>query len=181
MTTEASPRTSDVEFVDLLTEHQQRIYAYILSLESDETQAADILQQSNVVLWEKRHQYIAGTDFARWAMRIAYYQTLSNRDRNRRDRLVFDDDLMRGLDLAATAEDSLFEQRQHLIGDCIEKLTPWRRQIVELRYRDGLSVADIADRLGVAAGAVKQSLFRARTALLTCVETRLSHDEYLGQ
>ena len=46
------------EFVQLLTSNQSRLYAYVLSLLGDRTQAEDVMQETNAVLWRKAHDSI---------------------------------------------------------------------------------------------------------------------------
>lgn len=50
--------------------------------------------------------------------------------------------------------------KQHLM-----RLTPWQQTVILLRFRDGLSAADIARTTGVSADAVRQALHRAIGAL----------------
>lgn len=82
------------EFIQLLTSSQSRIYSYILSLVLDPVQADDILQKTNVVLWEKQSEFQLGTNFIAWSLRIAYFQVCAFRKRQQRERLVFDDELL---------------------------------------------------------------------------------------
>ena len=81
----------------MLTSHQSRIYAYILSLVFDPDQAEDVLQQTNAVLWQKEAEFVIGTNFVAWSFRIAYFQVMAHRKTLHRDRLVFDDELIRSV------------------------------------------------------------------------------------
>jgi hypothetical protein len=47
----------------------------------------------------------------------------------------------------------------------VETLPPDQRDTVRLRFYEGLSTAETADRLGVVPGTVKSRLFRAMSAL----------------
>jgi RNA polymerase sigma-70 factor (ECF subfamily) len=49
--------------------------------------------------------------------------------------------------------------------DAVRELPKLQRAVVALHYVDDMSVAEVADTLGVAVGTVKTSLMRARTAL----------------
>jgi RNA polymerase sigma-70 factor (ECF subfamily) len=51
------------------------------------------------------------------------------------------------------------------LRNSIERLSPSLRLVARLRYLDGLSYLDIADRLGVSEGTVKSRLHRARDRL----------------
>ena len=70
------------EFVQLLTGIQSRLYSLsICTLIADGAGALDVLQEANVVLWEKAHEYDPTRPFAPWAYRIAYLQVLAYRKR----------------------------------------------------------------------------------------------------
>ena len=48
---------------------------------------------------------------------------------------------------------------------CVELLSKRQRQVVELRFREGMRYSDIADRLGIPVGTVRSRLARARTVI----------------
>ncbi len=50
-----SPASKD--FIRLLLANERRIYAFILSMLPDLTDAEDVLQETSLVLWEKLDQY----------------------------------------------------------------------------------------------------------------------------
>ena len=90
-----------------------------------------------------------------------------------RDRLVFDDEVL--ADMADIFSDGdPFEGRQGALGQCIEKLTPSHRNLLRIRYTDGVSVKDMADRLNKSANAIAKTLHRTRIALMECIERRVS-------
>ena len=64
--------TSD--FVRLLTQHQRDMYLYIRSLLPDRHEADDVLQEVNLVLWDKRAQFRIDSNFRAWAFQIARIQ-----------------------------------------------------------------------------------------------------------
>ncbi len=72
------------DFVRLLTQYQPDIFVYIRSLLANPHEAADVLQDANVVLWEKREQFKPGTSFRGWAFQIAKFKVLQHI--GRRDR-----------------------------------------------------------------------------------------------
>lgn len=157
-------------FVQLMTEHQGRLYAYVLSLLGDPDQANDVLQETNLVLWRNAAEFQMGSNFRAWAFRIAHFQVMAHRQRQLRDRLVFDDEMLAVLDPAAKAVDESYEERQERLTVCLEKLPAQQRDLLRRRYADGLSLQAIADTVRRTANAVAQSLFRVRRTLIDCVE-----------
>lgn len=168
--------TKTPEFVQLLTSSQSRIYAYILSLVLDPAQADDVLQKTNVVLWEKESEFELGTNFIAWAFRTAYLQVCAFRKQQQRERLVFDDEVLQELAQVASKMDETFETRQRLLRVCLEKLTDHQRGCIRLRYFAGSSFQAIAAETGKQVNAIKQVLFRARRALVDCVRAGMAKE-----
>ncbi len=157
------------EFVQLMTEHQGRLYAYVLSLLGDPDQANDVLQEANLVLWRNAAEFQLRSNFRAWAFRIAHFQVMAHRQRQLRDRLVFDDEMLAVLDPAARVVDETYEERQERLTACLERLPVAQRDLLRQRYADGLSLQAIADSVRRTANAVAQTLFRARRTLIDCV------------
>jgi RNA polymerase sigma-70 factor (ECF subfamily) len=165
------------EFVRTLTAHQSRLYAFILAMVGDHHAAGDVLQETNVVLWEKAEQAMATDDFGAWAYRVAHFQVLAWRQKRGRDRLVFDERV-----LAVLAEDGVeiaqqSDRRQEALSQCLSKLPEESRRLIQRRYGLGESVAQIAGHIERSVAATHQWLYRIRRDLLRCIETRLGRED----
>ncbi len=57
------------------------------------------------------------------------------------------------------------DERRKAVVEAIEKLKPPKPEIIDLHYRKGLTLEEIAKKLEVPIGTVKTNLFRARAAL----------------
>ena len=161
------------DFVMLLTAHQSSLYACILALLPDHSAAKDILQETNLTLWQKAADFEQGTNFLAWATRIARYHIMNFRRSGHRARVVFDDDLFQ--DLAARQLERIadFDGREDALRLCIEKLKPEHWELVKQRYELGCLVQDIASRTNRSVGALSQTLFRIRETLLNCIQAKL--------
>lgn len=60
---------------------------------------------------------------------------------------------------------------------CLERIPPRDREMLERRYRDDASRADLAARVGIGEAGVKQALRRARERVQRCVEARLRQEK----
>lgn len=158
------------EFVQLLTSHQSRLYAYVLSLLGDRTQAEDVLQETNAVLWRKASEFRLGTNFGAWMLKVAYFQVMAHRRRLTRDRLIFDNDFVQDMAEGAEKQGERQGENQLRLGDCIRKLTERYQELIRRRYTDGATLKSIAAQSGQSENSIKQALFRARTALIECVK-----------
>jgi RNA polymerase sigma-70 factor, ECF subfamily len=170
--TEKAVNASD-EFVRLLTESQRRLYAYIFTIVADDSAANEVLSETNNTLWEKRSEFQLGTDFIGWALSVAYYRILAYQKERRSDRLIFDAELLEGIAEAAKLASADISERQSALLKCLEKLTPRERQLLNFRYKSGMSLENMARRRGKSASAIAQALFRLRTALMECINRTL--------
>ena len=161
------PEPTDVG--ELIALYQPRLHAYILSLVFDPQVAADILQDTNLILWKKAAQFTPGTNFKAWAFRVAYFEVKSHRRKAVRNRLVFDDDLLDRVAEEASEKDERLPARRSALAQCLPKLPERQREIIILRYFRGMSVKAIAKEWDRKANAIGQLLFRARQNLLNCI------------
>ena len=122
------------EFVRLLTSHQLDIYLYVHSLMPDPNEAAEIVQDTNVVLWEKRDQFETARDFRAWAFQIARYKMLEHRAQRKRKCVCFSDALVDELALQAPhyakADNDLIDGLRR----CIARLAARDRELLGQRY-----------------------------------------------
>lgn len=168
------------EFAALLGRHQRQIYVYILSLMPKPTDAEDVLQETNIVLWEKFHEYRSGSSFATWACQIARYKVFQHLQQGHRRPVLMDFDLL--AELAAEAEaisDELNDDRLRLTK-CLEQLAPEDRVLILRRYAPGETGQSLAEFLGRPANSVYQSLSRIRRRLNECVGRARAVDLHEG-
>lgn len=161
-------------FVRVLLANQGKIYAYIASLLGDPRQADDVLQETNLVLCRQADQFSEISNFAAWACRIAYFEVLNYRKRRQRDRHMFDDNLLSLIAFEAVPLVEEYEQRQIALAECLAKLSKLQRNIIVKRYTPNGSVQKIADEYGRSPGAISQTLYRIRAALMKCIQRKLA-------
>lgn len=157
------------EFLRLITEFQGRLFGFILSLLGDVDQANEVLQETNLVLWKKSGEFQIGSSFKAWSFRVAHFQILAFRQRQLRDRLVFDDEALEKIASEADDQDDIYEHRMKLLETCIVRLPERSREVLCRFYEKGESLDSIAERLKRKANAVGQLLFRIRKSLIECV------------
>ncbi|QNN23245.1 sigma-70 family RNA polymerase sigma factor [Planctomycetales bacterium ZRK34] len=158
------------EFVRLLTDSQSRLYAYIFALVGDEAAVSDVLQETNLVLLEKCDEAMAASSFTAWAFGVARRKTLVHWQTRGRERLVFDESLLKMLadDGACAAEKTAGRMGQ--LKRCIGQLPDLARRVIDARYQAGQTVSQIADLIGRSTTATSQLLYRTRLSLLECIQ-----------
>ncbi len=164
-------------FTRLWTQAQPSIAGYLAALVPDRHQADDLLQEVAVVLLRKFAEYDPARPFPAWAMGVAKTAVLSQRRDKARSACRFAETTIE--QLAASWEELLpeLDERVRALRDCVGRVSGRARQMLDLRYAEDLSNDAIAERLGLAGGAVRVALHRLRGALQSCIERRLSESE----
>lgn len=162
------------EFVQLFTHHQRRLFLYILSQVSNPVEAEEILQETNVVIWSKAAKFQPGTNFLAWVSQIANFEVMKHRARRRREKLVFSDEFLESVAQVSLERSDELETRRAALADCLRKLRPKDRELIEQRYAPGERGKHVAEQIGRPVNSVYQSLGRIRRALLECIQQRLS-------
>lgn len=160
-------------FVQLLTEAQRNVHAFIFSLCHHSASAKDILQETNLTLWRKAEDFTEGTDFTAWACRTAYYHVLNYRRRQSREHLVLDEEVLDYLAERQEIRAESGDRRLEALQLCLTKLPDSQRDLLEQRYAPGASVQAMAVTIGKSEGALSQALFRIRAVLQQCIEKQL--------
>ena len=164
------------EFVRLLTQHERRVHAYIFSVVPNASDASDLVQETNVRLWEQFDQYEPASDFGAWACTIARYLVMAYRSEHQRDRLQFSQDFVDLVaDEVARAADEADARHQALAG-CLRKLSQSSREALRHCYAEGEPIQKIADTLGRTPAATYKMLSRIRQTLRACIERTLSQE-----
>jgi RNA polymerase sigma-70 factor, ECF subfamily len=163
-------------YVQLLTEHQCNLRAFIVSLMPGSPDVKDVLQETNAVLWQKRHRFKPGTNFLAWALTIARIEVRRQHDRNRRlGRLVFSNDVLDVLYEANKEPDHDYGVLLNALETCMGKLSDPQRDIIRERYTPGCSLEQMAERTGRSAGSLRIALLRIRDSLKNCVNRTLAN------
>jgi RNA polymerase sigma-70 factor (ECF subfamily) len=169
----ASSAQDSSRFIAALTRHQPALEAFChaqLALRQD---AQEALQATCVKLWEKSADWNPETEFLPWAFAVARFTILSQVRDKMRDRLVFDEDVMLAMATETETAASQFEDRREALGNCLRKLKPDQRDLLQGHYLAGRTVRELSGTTGRSESAVKMTLLRLREQLGDCIERQL--------
>lgn len=164
------------EFVELYSRYYPRLQFYLMALLPSANDAADVLQESSLVLWKKFDTYQTGTNFYAWACQIARFQALKYRDRMGRSARLLDDAVLEKLSEEAAGDEIDPTASLEALAYCLEKLSERNRSLIRRRYQPNLSVRELAVEVGCTANALSKLLGKLRRTLLDCVERRLASE-----
>lgn len=174
MPKESIPDPPSAAFVSQVTRCQRNLHAFIVMLVRNPVDADDVLQETNLVLWRKANEYDPARPFLPWAMRIAQFQAMAWLKKQKRSRLVFDENLVEILAAEASKKAEEYDPRRRALADCLRKLSPSHRHLVARRYEPGGCVNDLASEQGTSPKALSEMLRRIRRNLLQCIEKNLA-------
>ncbi|GAB39312.1 MULTISPECIES: RNA polymerase sigma factor SigM [Gordonia] len=151
-------------FSTLIRRHQERLWAVAYRTLNNPDDAADALQDALFNAHRMAHSYRADARVSTWLHRIVVNACL---DRIRRDKLrptvsLPDFEIPA---LAAREDRYAAVDLSMSIGDALAQLPEEQRAVVVALDVEGLSIAETAQRLGVAEGTVKSRSSRARLRL----------------
>ena len=161
-------------FVRLFLQNQRRIYGLILALVPKGSDADDILQETCAVMWQKFDEFDPGTNFAAWSLRIARYQVMAYYTTQRRRKARLSDETLEAVVDRMAARTDREDARSVVLDGCLADLPEPDRQLIELRYRAGASVEEVARRSGKSVVAAYKALHRAHERLLHCMRGKLA-------
>lgn len=157
-------------FARLVERHQDAVRA-CLALRLDDLHAADDLaQETFLVAWRGLDRFDPERgSVGAWLRGIAL-NLWRNHRRKRREQ--------RAGDLWSAAEERCVSYGDALVaegalerlGHCLERLAPEQRAVLDLRYAQGLGIAEICRRTGRRHSACTMLLHRLRQSLRHCVE-----------
>lgn len=168
----------DVEsFAVLVDRHQGRITSHLTRLVG-RNDAEDLTQDTFVRAYQALDRYDATYPFRGWLLVIAS-RLAANHVARRRERLLgeHDGDTPATDDPARTvAEADAADNLQRRLDRVLSQLPPESRVLYELRFRQSLSPAELANHFGISENALKVRVHRLRTQLAARLGLTLDAD-----
>lgn len=160
-------------FLRLFTANEAAVHGFVRSLVPRREDAAEVMQEVAVVLWEKFDEFDSSRDFRKWACGVARFEVLAFLRDRARDRHIFDESLLVTLADEAVADET-GEARRAALESCLAKLQPRQREIALAAYEPGMRIDVLAKQRGQTAVSLYKVLHRIRITLMECIEQTLS-------
>lgn len=164
-------------FLDLYTTHQRQLYAYIVTLTPNRTDAEEIFSQTTLVLWEKWSTFDPTRNFLSWACGVARFEVLKYRDKPERRWAGLDEHVIALISADRDRLQDTLDRRGKILIRCMERLRDWQRKLLETCYAGTTSIAEIARQFGKTPNAMSSRLRRIRQSLHDCVDRTLQSED----
>ena len=155
----------------LIERYRRRVYDYINMMVKDADAASDIFQETfiKVVRFLKEGRYTDNGRFLSWVLRIAHNQVIDYFRQKKQLNNISESEA--GYDILnnkkfsdGTIEDVMIsEQIRSDIRNLVDFLSPEQREVVLMRYYNGMSFKEIAEQTDVS---INTALGRMRYALI---------------
>lgn len=153
------------------------VTAYIASVIRDRHHVEDLVQEVAFTISDQVDKFDSTRPFLPWALGIARIRILKYLRTRKRDRHVFDDGLLDQLAVIHEKQADESSARKAALHDCMKRLSPDRRELLENRYFKDVAVKEIATSVDRTEGAVSMLLLRIRQQLAICIRKRASLDQ----
>ncbi len=161
-------------YAEIVRVYQKDVTKVVAAMLFDRPESEDLVQQVFITAYERLDQFEQGRDLAPWLKQIARNTVRMHvRRRKSHQRHI---ELYRDWLSASYQDDDAFtrqEARLTAMQECLAGLPVKSRRLVDLRYRQAMSMARIGDLLDRSIDAVTKALSRIREGLRNCITERI--------
>jgi RNA polymerase sigma-70 factor (ECF subfamily) len=162
-------------FGELVQRYERDVFNLAYRMLNERREAEDAAQEAFLRAYSNLDRYDQNRSFKTWLLSITSNHCIDRLRRRRLTWLSLEEPLpphpALTSDIPGPEQATLDHERQVLVQELLEELSPDYRLAVVLRYWYDLSYAEIAEMLDTTESAIKSRLFRARQALANKLET----------
>ena len=167
---------NQIAYSTLLDTFWNYVYGFQLKRTENENDAEDITMQTFSKAFDKLDTYNGTYEFKTWLITISkniHVDLVRKRNRTIIQTRENNEVIKKVLDDAPSAEDQLItEQNLATLLQHIKKLKPHYQEVINLRYFNELSYADIATQLNEPMNNIKVKLLRAKKLLAEVIKNK---------
>lgn len=163
-------------YAELLGLYRDSIYFMLLKMVNNKTDAEDLAIEAFGKAFKSLDNYTPNYAFSTWLFKIASNNCIDFLRKKKLqqkyvsiDKANEEEEYQSTVTLFSTSPDPeekmILKQKEKLLQTIIKKLNPRYRELIDMRYFQQLSYAEIAEKLNLPIGTVKAQLFRSRELL----------------
>lgn len=163
---------SEAAYRELVTRYATPAVNFIFRFVRDRALAEDLAQEGFLRVYQRLNTFDPERKFSSWFFQVLRNITIDYLRINRLptsslDELTEEGNQGAAVDRASASPEQLAGQSElaTAMGAALSRIRPEYREVVVLRYQEGLTQPEIAEILGIPSGTVKTYLHRARKEL----------------
>lgn len=168
-------------FEPLVERHLEHVHAFVALRLPVAHLVDEITHETFVAAFRMMDRFTAGTNLHGWLRAIAanlVRAELNRFHREQANKLGYAQ--RREIHLALVEEDELTSHEAEALRECLERVPPAMRTLLNLKYHDGCKSEEIGERLQRSMAWVRTTLFRVREQLRACIESKLEGGSHAG-
>jgi len=146
----------------LFGRHNLRVFRFVLRFVGDKSAAEDLVSEVFLDVWRQAGRFQGRSQVTTWLLAIARNKALSAlRGRSNEE---LDEDVAAGIEDPQDNPEVTLQNRQKaaILLNCLTKLAPSHREVIDLVYYHEKSIDEVAEITGVPQNTVKTRMFYAR-------------------
>jgi RNA polymerase sigma-70 factor (ECF subfamily) len=148
----------------LFVRHNVRVFRFVLGRVRDRSVAEDLVSEIFLEAWRQAHRFEARAAVSTWLLAIARHKAMSMH-RHLKAHAELDAALAIEDPSASPQVAAEINDRDAILRDCLSKLSPNHREILELAYYQEEPVEAVAKIVGIPLNTVKTRMYYARKHL----------------
>jgi RNA polymerase sigma-70 factor, ECF subfamily len=149
----------------LYARHHVKVFRFVLRLVRNEASAQDLINEVFLDVWRQAGRFEGRSAVSTWILAIARFKALSSM--RRRTEAMLDEETAEAIEDQADTPDVTLQKKNmgEILRQCLTKLSPDHREIIDLVYYHEKSVEDVAKIVDIPENTVKTRMFYARKKL----------------
>lgn len=167
----------------LIDRYKQMVFTLACRIIRNKEDAEEIAQDTFLKAHSALETFKGEAKFSTWLYKIAYYRSLDQLKKKKRDIASVSIDQYRSVDIkvmSGVLEELERQDRTRLVKTAIDRLTEEDAAIVSLFYFDELSIKEIAEIVSLSPELIKVRLFRSRKQLAILLSNSLISEKALN-
>lgn len=149
----------------LFARHHVRVYRFVLRLVSDPTLAEDLISEVFLDVWRQAGRFEARSAVSTWLLAIARFKALSAL--RKKPEAELSEEMAEAIEDTSDTPEAALQKKDkgEVLRECLKKLSPEHREVIDLVYYHEKSVEEVAEVVGIPENTVKTRMFYARKRL----------------
>ena len=152
-------------FKTLYVRHHVRVFRFVMRLVGNESTAEEVVNEVFLEAWRHAPEFKGNSQVATWLLSIARFKTIS--ECRRRSEAQLDDKVAAVIEDPADNPSTSLEklERTDILQECLTKLTPIHREVINLIYYQGKKIEEVAQFTGAPISTIKTRMHYARSRM----------------